>query len=64
MRTLRAVYEWLRVPIRANHSLKRALRTPYVHLTCALHSVYEWLRVPTTTNHSIMHALCAPMHVP
>ena len=48
-RTLRAVYEWLRVPTTANHSLKLAL--------CA---VYEWLRVPTTANHSLMRALRAP----
>ena len=48
-RALHAVYEWLRVPTTANHSLTHALRT-----------VYEWLRVPTTANHSLMCALRTP----
>ena len=57
MRTLREVYEWLRVPTTANHSLTRTLRmpyvhlrapfaclcAPYVHLTCALRAPYACL---------------------
>ena len=55
MCTLRAVYEWLRVPTTANHSLKHALR-----------AVYEWLRVPHHSQSQsyarLTRTLCMPMH--
>ena len=73
-RTLRTVYEWLRVPTTANHTLMLALRVPtctlcvtmrtlcapYVHLTHTLH-------VPTCALCTPMRTLCAPyvhLHAP
>ena len=71
MCTLHALYDWLRVPTTANHSLTRilcmlythlmrALRALYMHLMRTFCMLYDWLRVPTTANHSLTCTLRVP----
>ena len=67
MHALYTVYEWLRVPTTANHSLRhtlcastRTLRMPmcvYARLTHTLHMSTHALRVSTHALHASMRAL-------
>ena len=61
---LHAVYEWLRVPTTANHSLMCALCASYAHLCMPYAHLTHALRIPMCTLcASYVHltrALCAP----